>query len=107
MGYLKIKCGCCGGTWEVYRKLREYDAARTCPHCDKRIAGDTWREKVLPAYNAMFDANIALGQDHVNYHTADFEVSYIPNGTYTNAQHGETMNALEELRGDLLTALDA
>ena len=107
MGYLRIKCGSCGGAWEVYPKLRKYDAARTCPHCDQRITDETWKKKILPAYNAMLDANTALTQDHVNYHNAAFEVSYIANGTYTNAQHGEAMNALEELRSDLLTALNS
>ena len=51
MLYMRVHCDYCGGTFEIYPKLREYDKARQCPHCDSRIDGTTWREKILPAFN--------------------------------------------------------
>lgn len=94
MVYLRIHCYSCGGEWSVYSKLREYDAARTCPHCESRIDGDTWRQKVLPAFSAANAANVALMDDHVNYHTAPFEVDFIADSVFERAK-GANINESE------------
>lgn len=99
MAFLRIHCAYCGGTWEVYHKQRELDQARSCPHCDARIDGATWRDQVLPAYNTMRGANGALLDDHVSYHCARFEVDYINDGTFQNAS-AETA-AVDDLRNEI------
>ena len=88
MLYMRVYCDYCSGTFEVYPKLREYDKARQCPHCDSRIDGTTWREKILPAFNEVCEANLALARDHVDHHTALFEIAFIADGKFANAKDG-------------------
>ena len=78
MGYLKIKCHSCGGTWEVYSRdiHNRYDRARRCPFCDKSIEKDVWNEQVIPTYLAMSDTNMVLSKEHTQYHRPLFEISY-------------------------------
>ena len=97
MPYLKIHCSYCGGTWDVYHKQREYDAARQCPHCDARIDGATWREKILPAYNSMRAANMALLDDHVQNHCPRLEVDFVFDGTFQNADKADLANGVQHL----------
>lgn len=97
MPYLKIHCDYCGGTWDVYHKQREYDAARQCPHCDARIDGATWRGKILPAYNSMRAANMALLDDHVQNHCPRFEVDFVNDGTFQNADKADLANGVQHL----------
>ena len=102
MAFLRIHCAFCGGVWEVYHKQRELDQARSCPHCDARIDGATWREQVLPAYNTMRGANGALLDDHVSYHCPRFEVDYINDGTFQNANpQAVAVDDLREITSDL------
>lgn len=97
MGYLRIHCGSCGQDWEVYRKTREYDGARECPHCGKRIDHETWEKRVLRAFNGMLDANLAVMQDHVDYHQGAFKVDYIETGSTDRETAADRMNRLEEI----------
>ena len=101
MAYLRIHCAYCGGTWDVYHRQLDLDPARRCPHCDSRIDGATWREKVLPAYNTMRAANMGLLDDHIQHHCPAFEVDCIADGTFQNASSGSTAAALEEMREDI------
>ena len=58
MGYMRIKCHYCGGTWEVYgRSVTNGDYAGTCPHCFKVIERQTWEKQIIPAFHALDDAN--------------------------------------------------
>ena len=102
MGYLRIHCGGCGQTWEVYRKVREYDGARECPHCGKRIDHETWTRHVLPAFNGMLDANLAVMQDHVDYHQGAFKLDYVETGNVDRETATERSNMLAELLDDRL-----
>ena len=85
---MRVHCGYCGGEWEIYPKLREYDKAHQCPHCDSRIDGTTWREKVLPAFLEVREANLALARDHVDYHCAPFEIDFIADGHFNRGGDG-------------------
>lgn len=78
MGYLRIKCYYCGGTWEVYHRdlHSRYKKARECPHCFQKIDEQAWDRQIFPAYNALDDANRELFKDHLGYHVPLFEVSY-------------------------------
>ena len=96
MGYLRIHCGGCGQDWEVYRKAREYDASRECPHCGKRIDPTTWHKNVLRAFDCMLDANLAVMQDHVDYRQGAFKLDYIETGSTDREQAAERMNRLDE-----------
>ena len=87
MVLIRIHCDSCGGSWDVYSSLRDFDQARQCPHCEHRIDGATWREKILPAFDAARLANLGLHSDHCEYHTAPFTVDFIADTIYTNAAH--------------------
>jgi len=77
MGYLKIYCHQCGGTWDVYsRDNWKADTARQCPHCFMSIDAQTWTKQIIPAFASMDDANRELEKDHSGYHTPLFDVSY-------------------------------
>ena len=65
MGYLRIFCDSCGGTWEVYRRDREN--GRACPHCGAKISAQTWQENILPALDRVNAATATLHRDHVNH----------------------------------------
>ena len=99
--YMRIHCGSCGGTWEVYPRQREYDAARICPHCEKRIAGDTWQNKILPAYTIARNANLAIAADHIDTHSADFEIDFIADGKFKCADKADIMNELYAVKAIL------
>ena len=96
MGFLRIHCGGCGQVWEVYRKAREYDASRECPHCGKRIDPTTWHKHVLRAFDYMADANLAVMQDHVDYHQGAFKLDYVETGSVDREGGIERMNNLAE-----------
>lgn len=68
MSYMKIHCGNCGQTWEIYgRDDWNSDKARTCPHCGEEIDRQTWQQQVIPAFCASGDANRELYRDHTGY----------------------------------------
>ena len=89
MGYLRIKCYYCGGTWEVYHRdlHSRYKKARECPHCFQKIDEQTWDRQIFPAYNALDDANRELFKDHLGHHVPLFEVSYESNTIFKNAKN--------------------
>lgn len=83
MGYLRIHCDYCGGTWEVYgRDDWNDDRARQCPHCSAKIDRQDWTKEVLPAFAAMMDANREIAKTHSGYHIPLFTVDYIEDSYY-------------------------
>ena len=82
MGYMRIKCHYCGGTWEVYPKTITEE--RTCPHCSKSIEKQTWEEQIIPAFRALNAANGELMADHTSRHTPLLEVSYGADTVFKN-----------------------
>lgn len=69
MSYMKIHCGRCGGTWEIYgRDDWNSEKARQCPHCFSEIDRQTWFNQVVPGFCAVADANRELYKDHTGYH---------------------------------------
>lgn len=82
MGYMRIKCHYCGGTWEVYPKT--ITEGRTCPHCSKSIEKQTWEEQIIPAFRALNAANGELMADHTSRHTPLFEVCYEADTVFKN-----------------------
>ena len=67
MGYLKIHCDRCGGSWEVYAHQLKDDRANQCPHCFVEIDRQTWNRQIIPAFGAQDDANRELLKDHTGY----------------------------------------
>lgn len=93
MGYMRIKCHYCGGTWEVYGRsvtgvssptIISGDCPRTCPHCFKAIEKQTWDKQIIPAFLALDDANRELVKDSSGYHTPLFEVNYEADSVFRN-----------------------
>ena len=73
MAFLRLYCGFCRGRWEVYERDNwKSQAAATCPHCGKRIDGETWAKQVVPAFCAVGDANRELYKDSTGYHIPYF-----------------------------------
>jgi len=105
MGFLRIHCDCCGGSWDVYGRDDWKDSrSRTCPHCQAKIDGQDWEGQILPAFGAMLDANRELIKTHTGYHTPAFVVDYIedhyfPDATRTAETALNNLDAnIEELR---------
>lgn len=96
--FMRIHCGACGGVWEVYRRGRDTSGARMCPHCDFSIDGDTWVKKILPAFQAVGAANMELEADHIEKHTGEFEVDFIADGIFQNADTAYILNELSALQ---------
>ena len=107
MVYMRIHCGACGGTWEVYKRQLDTKAARICPHCDQKIDGDTWAGKIMPAFQAAGAANMALAFDHMEKHTAEAAVDFIANGRFHNSDKADIMNELYELEANMSDIQDA
>ena len=100
MAYLRIHCGYCGGTWDVYHSQKDIDPARTCPHCDQKIDRSTWQGNILPAYNAMRTANLELLNNHVQQHATRFAVDFVADGEFQNAT-AIHVSDFDNLRSDL------
>lgn len=85
MAYLKIHCETCGDTWEVYHRDRDAnDKARQCPHCNAKIDWHVWRNEVVPALEAVHNANAALSQDHAAHHRQLFTFDVVADHLYRN-----------------------
>ena len=114
MGMIRIHCGYCGGTWEVYgRDEWGKTAARTCPHCDSRIDGQTWEKQILPAFGAMMDGNRELVKDHTGYNQPLFAVDYIEDHYFPDAARdaaaaaGNLQASVDDLRDTVDTLANA
>ena len=78
MGFLRIHCGDCGGTWEVYGHDDFRNAKnKICPHCFANIDGQDWKNAVVPAFGAMLDLNRTLQNTSTGYHAPLFSVDYV------------------------------
>lgn len=86
MAYMKIHCGYCGQSWDVYQRddWNKKNAA-TCPHCFKRIDWQTWSNHVLPAFGAAIDGNMELFKDHTGYHLPVFTFDIIADHIFPGA----------------------
>lgn len=86
MGFLRIHCDYCGGTWDVYgRDDWNETRSRTCPHCQSKIDGQDWEKQIVPAFGAMQDANRELIKTHTGYHAPLFTVDYIEDHYFPDA----------------------
>lgn len=89
MAYMRIHCEVCGGTWEIYHRDNwNDDKARQCPHCFAKIDRQLWQKEVLPAFNAVHDANAELFKDSVGYHRPQFTFDVIADHLYQNRKTG-------------------
>lgn len=109
MGFLRIHCDYCGGTWDVYGHSNFSDkSARTCPHCKQKMDETTWA-KILPAYGAMAAFNKRLAFSHVEQRAPLFTVDYIEDYIYTNAQNAaisDLQSRIDELKSAFDMLLD-
>lgn len=83
MGYLRIYCDYCGGTWEIYK---QNTGAPCCPHCLKRINENTWEQTIIPAWNALEKANRELIKDSIGYKNPLFAVDFIADTVFENSK---------------------
>ena len=74
---MKIYCGYCEQTWEVYvRDDPMRPSARKCPHCGAAmVKEETWKAMVDCLKQAE-KINAVLFEDHINEHYTPFVVSY-------------------------------
>lgn len=65
MVYLKIYCGKCGGSWQVYQRDNWKDERmRICPHCYNEIEKGLWERSIIRAFGECADAERELINDH-------------------------------------------
>lgn len=89
MAYMRIYCGDCGGTWEIYgRDDWKNDKARECPHCFSKIGRHTWEKQVIPAFAAVSDANRELYKDSTGYNKPLFTINIIADHVNQNTWRG-------------------
>ena len=105
MGFLRIHCDSCGGTWDVYgRDNWKESRCRTCPHCQSEIDGQDWERFILPAFGGLMDANRELMKTHTGYSTPLFAVDYIEDHSFSDktqeakAAAADLQSSVEELR---------
>lgn len=80
MAFLRIYCNECGGKWEIYRRDNWNDeTARQCPHCFLQINRDVWEKEILPAFNAVHDANAELFKESTGYSKPLFSFDVVTN----------------------------
>lgn len=103
MGFLKIYCDSCGGTWDVYHRDIHSDNARKCPHCLAKIDGQTWNRQILPAFGEMLDTERELFKDHMN-RAPLFCIDFVADGLYLNARNRDrTADTLADAVADCTT----
>ena len=94
MGFLRIHCGNCGGTWEVYgRDNWKYAKNKVCPHCFANIDGQDWEKAVVPAFGEMLDLNRTLKNTATGYNAPLFAVDYIAD-SYTPGEQETLKHSL-------------
>lgn len=78
MGTLKIHCGKCGQSWEIYERenWRKKENGE-CPHCGCQIDLQTWTREIVPAFASVNDANRELFKDQSGYHSPLFQFDTI------------------------------
>lgn len=102
MAYMRIYCGYCGQSWEVYGRDMNDEHSRECPHCGSEIDHQTWTGQVLPALGQVMDANRELLKDHLGYHTPVFSFDVLADGKYPNSKTTEDMNDLRDEISELM-----
>lgn len=114
MAQLRIHCGYCKGTWDVYgREDWRSERSRTCPHCNSKIDGQTWEKQILPAFGSMMDANRELMNDHTGYNQPLFAVDFIEDHVFMDsvmeatAAAGNLQESVDELRDIVETLANA
>ena len=82
VAYLKIDCGYCGRSWDVYDRADnlQADTSRKCPHCGAKIERVTWANYVVPAFRAVRAANLQLANDHAEIGYPLFSFGVVPDG---------------------------
>ena len=77
MAFLKIHCGNCGKSWEVYQRDMKKEQSRQCPHCMSEIDSQTWSTQIIPSLCMVSDANRELIKNHLGYQETLFKVDVI------------------------------
>lgn len=96
--YMRIHCGNCGKTWEIYARDDWNDPkARQCPHCFSHISHQVWTKEVLPTFGAFQDANRELYKDATGYHKPIFGVDMIADEVPSTEHACPFEEALREL----------
>lgn len=67
MTYLKIYCGKCHKTWDVFENQISREDNHICPHCGEEVDRPTWMQYILPALGTVADANRELYKDYLGY----------------------------------------
>lgn len=77
MGFLKIKCYHCNGTYRLYGDMVHHPDANRCPFCYAEIRRSIWDKIVIPAWGTMEDANRDLQNEHTGYNNVPlFQIEY-------------------------------
>ena len=64
MGYLKITCHNCGGTFELYNHTMNHeDRPPRCPHCLAKMTDKQW-ERLVDAYFTFEEVNKNFRSKH-------------------------------------------
>ena len=77
MGFLKVKCYHCKGTYRLYGDMIHHPSANICPFCRAEIRRSVSERCVIPPWAGMEDANRDLQQEYTGYSDAQlFQIEY-------------------------------
>ncbi len=91
MGYLKIHCRNCRGSFEMYwDDIETKDKAR-CPHCLTVMDAKQW-EKLVNAYFTLEEVNKGLKTRHTEHREplmqAEYKTHYVHPKAYRTGDYG-------------------
>ena len=62
--YAKVRCGNCGGKFDIYRKdFEAQDFAPRCPFCNTQMSDNQW-DNLSNAYHTLWDWNTQTAKAH-------------------------------------------
>ena len=83
--YAKVRCGNCGGSFELYHRDMQGEAPATCPHCNTQMTAKQW-SGLVDCYNSLEDWNAQTTKSHEEHGAPEFAAEirrhYVPRHKY-------------------------
>lgn len=69
--FVKVRCGNCGGAFELYHKTMQEAPPARCPHCYTQMTEKQW-SGLADCYHTMQDWNTQTAKSHEEHGTPGF-----------------------------------
>ena len=64
--FVKVRCGNCGGMFDLYHKAMQKDTPARCPHCNIAMSEKQWNG-LVNAYHCLQDWNTQTAKSHIEH----------------------------------------